>query len=106
MNELDFQNLSTVQSKVQPKPVTIASSTTIAPTTFLSFISGTTAIATVTPPLPDSVHMLCFIFTTTTPTAFTTAGNIKIITTPTANLPFFLVYDPLTAKYYTGEVTV
>ena len=104
MADLNFQDISTVQSGAQPKPVTIASTTTVAPTTFLSFITGTTAIATVTPPV-SGVHMLCFVFTTTTPVAFTTTGNIKAVTTPTTNIPFFLVYNPIEGKYYTGEVT-
>ncbi len=98
-NDLLFQNLSTVQGGNQPKPNTIASTTIVAPSSFLTFISGTTAIATVTPPA-DGVHLLCFIFTTTTPTAFTTAGNIKAIATPTLNIPMFLVYNPNEAKYY------
>lgn len=103
-DDLNFQNISTVHSQVQPKPQTIASSTTISPTTFLSIITGTTAVVTVNPPV-NGAHLLCFLFTTTTPTAFTTAGNIKAITTPTQNMPMFLVYNPLDGKYYTGEVT-
>ncbi len=102
--ESDFQDFSTVQSALQPKPVTIASTTTVAPKGFLTFISGTTAIATVTPPVAGA-HMLCFIFTTTTPVAFTTTGNIKTVATPTTSIPMFLVYNPIDAKYYVGEVT-
>ena len=102
--DLQFQDLSTVASAIQPKPNTIASTTVVAPTTFLSLISGTTAIATITPPA-DGAHLLCFIFTTTTPTAFTTAGNVKYIATPTSNIPMFLVYNPIDGKYYPGEVT-
>lgn len=104
MIESEFQSLSTVQSGLQPKPVTIASTTTVAPTGFLTFVTGTTAIATVTPPIAGA-HLLCFVFTTTTPVAFTTTGNIKTVATPTANIPMFLVYDPISAKYYVGEVT-
>jgi hypothetical protein len=48
---------------------------------------------------------LCFIFTTTTPVAFTTTGNIKTVATPTTSIPMFLVYNPVDAKYYVGEVT-
>ncbi len=103
-NDLNFQNLSTVQSGNQPKPVTIASAATVAPVGFLTFISGTVAIANVTPPA-DGVHMLAFVFTTTTPTAFTTTGNIKAVTTPTQNIPMFLIWNPVEQKYYTGEVT-
>ena len=104
MADIDFQNISTVHNLLQPKPVTIASATTVAPTTFLSFISGTTAIATVTPPVTGA-HMLCFIFTAATPVAFTTSGNIKLVATHTQNMPMFLIYNPLDAKYYVGEVT-
>ena len=104
MPDLDFQNLSTVQSGLQPKPNTIASAATVAPTSFLTFISGTVAIATVTPPVTGA-HLLCMVFTTTTPVAFTTTGNIKTVATPTQNVPFFLVYSPAENKYYVGEVT-
>ena len=104
MPDLTFQDLSTVQSDKQPLPVTLASAATVAPVTFLTFISGTTAIATVTPPVTGT-HMLCFVFTTTTPVAFTTTGNIKTVATPTQNVPFFLIYNPIEGKYYVGEVT-
>ncbi len=105
MADLNFQDLSTVQNNLQPAPVTIASAATVAPTTFLSFISGTVAVATVTPPATGT-HLLVFVFTTTTPVAFTTTGNIKYVATPTQNIPMFLVFNPLEAKYYPGEVVV
>lgn len=97
-------NLGTVASSVMPLPATIASAATIAPSTFLSIITGTTAIATITPPI-EGAHLLCFIFTTTTPAAFTTSGNIKAVTTPATNLPHFLVYNPIDGKYYGGDTT-
>lgn len=96
--ELNFQNFSTVQSINQPKPVTLASAATVAPSGFLASITGTVAIATVTPPL-DGMHTLCFVFTTTTPTAFTTTGNVLNALAPTQNTPVFLVFDPRSAKY-------
>lgn len=99
MTDLNFQDLSTVANSAQPKPVTIASAATVAPSTFLSFISGTTAIATITPPV-SGAHMLLFVFTTTTPAAFTTTGNIKAVATPATNLPVMLVYNPVEGKYY------
>lgn len=101
MSDLQFQDLSTVASIAQQKPPTIASAATVAPTTFLSFISGTVAIATVTPPVTGA-HLLCMVFTTTTPTAFTTTGNILAVATPTTNLPVFLVFDPVQGKYIAG----
>lgn len=102
MSDLNFQDLSTVNSGLQPKPVTIASAATVAPSTFLSFISGTVAIATVTPPVTGA-HLLCFVFTTTTPVAFTTTGNIKAVVTPSTSLPVFLAYNPIDGKYYAGK---
>ena len=103
MPDLDFQNISTVHNQLQPKPVTIASAATVAPSTFLTMISGTVAIATVSPPV-SGAHLLCFIFTTTTPVAFTTTGNINTVVTPIQNLPVYLVYNPLTGKYFAGKV--
>jgi|SRR5215510_3520506 len=100
-NDLNFQQLSTVQGAGAPKPPTIASAATVAPTTFLTFISGTVAIATITPP-EDGAHMLVFIFTTTTPVAFTTTGNILAVATPSTNLPVVLVFDPNQNKYIAG----
>lgn len=99
MADVDFQQLSTVNSGQQPKPTTIASAAAVAPSTFLTFISGTVAIATITP-FVSGAHMIVFIFTTTTPTAFTTTGNVKNVATPTTNLPVFLIWNPLENKYY------
>ena len=106
MPDLNFQDISTVHSQLQPKPVTIASAATVSPSTFVTFISGTVAIATVTPPV-SGAHLLVFIFTTTTPTAFTTTGgNIKNVTTPKQNSICFLVWNPIENKYYTGSATI
>ena len=105
MADLEFQNLSTVQSDKQPKPVTLASAATVVPTTFLTFITGTVAIANITPPVTGS-HMLAFVFTTTTPVAFTTTGNVKYVATPTQNIPTLLIYDPIEGKYYPGELAL
>jgi hypothetical protein len=100
MPELDFQLLSTVQSNVMPKPNTIASATTIAPTGFITVVSGTAAIVTVTPPV-SGAHMLVLIpsgaFTGTT------AGNLAtVITTAAVGEPILLFYNPNTAKYNLG----
>ena len=99
MSDLNHQNFATVQSRLQPFPNTIASATTIAPSTFITFVSGTEQIGTVTPPVSGQ-HMLVFIFTTTTPGTFLTTGNVLNAIVPTQNLPTFLVYDPAQAKYY------
>src|SRR5262245_36894469 len=105
MIDSDFQALSTIGSSQSPKPPTIASAATVAPVSFLSFISGTVAIANITPPIVGGHMFLVFVFTTTTPVAFTTTGNIKYVATPTQNIPMLLFFDPLEGKWYPGEVT-
>lgn len=99
-SDLLFQNFSTVQNLTQPKPATIAAAATIAPSTFLTFVSGTTDVATVTPPVTGS-HLLVYVPTNAAPGSLLTTGNIAVgSTTLTQNIPVFLVYDPSTAKYY------
>lgn len=102
-DDLNFQNLSTVQNKLQPGPVTIAGALTISPTTFLTIVSGTTAVATITPPVTGT-HMLAIVASATNFTGFTTAGNILVasLTNSTVwlNRVSLFVYNPLTAKYH------
>lgn len=99
MSDLNFQNISSVQNITQPQPVTIASAATVAPTTRLTFVSGTIAIATITPPVTGH-HQLVMIFTNGSPGAFATTGNIAVATTPIQNKPVYLEYNPIEAKYY------
>lgn len=104
MSDLLHQNINPTASDKSPLPRTIASAATIAPDTWLSKITGTTAIATITPPV-TGWHTLCFLFTTTTPVAFTTTGNVKYVATPTTNIPMLAIYEPTEGKYYLGELT-
>lgn len=100
MSDLEFQNISTVQSSQQPKPPTIASAATLVPTNFLNFVSGTTQIVNITPPVTGA-HLLCIIFTTTQSGQWATTGNItSATTTASANVPQFLVFDPSAAEYF------
>lgn len=98
MADLNFQNLSTVQSNLQPAPNTIASDTTIAPTTFMTYVTGTVQIKTITPPVTGQ-HMLILIFSDGSPGTTLTTGNISQAIVPTQNLPTFLFYNPNTATY-------
>lgn len=99
-DDLYFQNISTVQSNAQPSPVTLASATTIAPTTFITFVSGTIDIADITPPVTGS-HMLVLIPTDATPGDFLTTGNITLgSTTVTQNVPLLFFYNPITGDYF------
>ena len=100
MSDLLFQNISTVQNSLQPKPNTIAAATTIAPTNFLTFVSGTTDVGTITAAVTGA-HMLCLIFTNASPGDILTTGNVLVgSTTVTQNVPVLLFYDPNQAKYY------
>lgn len=101
MSDLNFQNLSTVQSKLQPGPATIAAAATIAPTTFVTFVSGTTNIATITPPVTGTVALI-LIPTDASPGSLLTTGNIKLaLTTLVQNIPILVVWNPLENKWYT-----
>lgn len=93
----DWNNLSTVQSELQATPRTITAAATIAPTTFLSVLSGTTAVATITPPVRGT-HVIAIIAGTTT-AAYTTSGNIVGLTTADTTQPSLFVYNPITGKY-------
>lgn len=97
-------NFASPQSNLQPAPVTLASAATIAPSTLLTFVTGTTQVATVTPPVTGS-HVLWFCFTNGSPGALLTSGNIQSAYTPIQNRPFAMIYDPSTAKYWVMSVT-
>jgi len=79
---------------------TIASATTIAPTTAIVFISGTTAIETITPPAPiasggGSITLIpTGLFTTTA------AGNIALASTAVVSRALVMTYDVTTTKWY------
>jgi hypothetical protein len=98
-DDLNFQNLSTVQNSLQPKPNTIASATTIAPVTFLTFVTGTLQVATITPPVTGQ-HMIALCFTDASPGTMLTTGNVLTAVVPTQNIPCLMFYDPNQAKYY------
>ena len=102
MLESDFQNLSTVQGPLQPLPVTITAAATIAPTTFVTCLTGNTAVATITPPITGA-HMLCIMPATTT--GFTTGGNVSGATTTVASRYYLFVYNPISGYYYVVSST-
>jgi len=99
MSDLQFQQLSTVQDIAQPVPPTIASATTISPTTRLTFITGTVAIQTINP-FTTGYHEIVLIFTSGAPAAFSVAGNIKTAALPVQNIPVVLYWDPTTQLWW------
>ena len=101
MSDLLFQQLSTVQNNLQPTSTRIAAAATIAPTTFITFVSGTTNVATITPPVTGN-HQLVLIFTNASPGDILTTGNCIGTTNPAQNIPVLLFYDTVAAKYYSA----
>lgn len=79
---------------------TIASATTIAPTTQIVFVSGTTAIATITAPAPISSGGGQITIIPTGAFTTTTAGNIALATTAVVNKALIMTYDATTTKWY------
>lgn len=79
---------------------TIASATTIAPTKPITFISGTTAIVTITAPSPISLGGGSIVLIPTGIFTWTTAGNIALAGTAVVSKALTLVYDVTTTKWY------
>ena len=84
---------------IQAAP-TIVSATTIAPTALISFVSGTVAIVTITPPTTllttgGQITIIPLGILTTT-----TAGNIALATTTVVGKALTYTYDAVTAKWY------
>jgi hypothetical protein len=106
LGDILHQNLATVQSNQQAKPKTLTSATTLAPVHFMTFVTETVAVATITPPVTGA-HMLALIFTDGSPATMVTTGNILNAVVPTPNVPCLMFYDPNQAKYYgmAGNVT-
>ena len=79
---------------------TIASATTIAPTQQIVFVSGTAAIATITPPAPIASGGGQITLIPTGAFTTTTAGNIAIVTTAVVGKALVMTYDTTAAKWY------
>ena len=83
---------------------TIASATTIAPTTPIVFISGTTAVVTITAPAPISSGGGRITLIPTGAFTWTAAGNIAVLGTAVVNRALDMVYDVTTTKWYPSYV--
>lgn len=93
ITESDWAQLSPVSNS---RPVTLASAATIAPTGFLTVLTGNTAVVTITPPVPFA-HMLAIQFAGVA--GVTAAGNILTVTASVAGQVMLLVYNPNAGKY-------
>ena len=83
---------------------TIASATTIAPIKPITFISGTTAVVTITAPSPISLGGGSIVLIPTGVFTWTTAGNIALAGTAVVSKALTLVYDVTTAKWYPSYI--
>jgi hypothetical protein len=92
----DWAQLATVQGPSAPKTVTIASAATIAPTTFLTVMTGNVAVTAITPPLTQG-HMLAIQFAGAA--GITAGNNITTTKASVAGEVMLLVFNPVTAKY-------
>ena|SRR6185312_4001317 len=101
--DLNHQDFQLGQSNQQPMPVTIAAAASIVPTTFVTLLTGTTAVTNIAPPI-SGVHMLILIFTNAAPGGLTSGGGgtgASILKSFTAvqNVPVLVIYNPLTNQY-------
>ncbi len=98
MADLDHQDFMTVQSDQQQQPNTIASAASIVLESFLTYITGTVAVATIAPPT-SGLCMVALVFTDAAPATMTTTGNILNAIVPTQDLPTIMIYDPRARKW-------
>lgn len=103
LDDLNFQNMNPTQNKGMLGPVNLVAAATLAPLTFLTIVTGTTAGVTITPPV-SGIHVVAIVTVTTNFGGFTTAGNILAasVTNGTTwdNKVSIFVYNPLLQKYY------
>ena len=83
---------------------TIASATTIAPTKQITFISGTTAVVTITAAAPISAGGGTITLIPTGIFTWTTAGNIALAGTAVVSKALTMTYDVTTTKWYPSYV--
>jgi len=83
---------------------TVASATTIAPTTPIAFVSGTTAVVTITAPSPISAGGGSIILIPTGVFTWTTAGNIALAGIAVVSKALTMTYDATTTKWYPSYI--
>lgn len=91
-----FQNFSTVQSEQQPAPRVLASANVIAPSGFLTVLTGNVVVKTITPPM-SWTHMISIQFAGTAGVDAT--GNVLTAKASVVGEAMLLIYNPNTKKY-------
>ncbi len=96
-NQSQFNQIGLVLPSGAPQ--TIVAAATIAPESGYSKVTGTTQVTTITPPLPNNVHVLFITAGATNSFALTTGNIVGGVTTSGTTVPSVLLYDPAQAKY-------
>jgi hypothetical protein len=85
---------------VKPVETTLASAATLAPTTQVTIVTGTVAVATITPPWTGFAGSLDLVYTDASPAATTTTGNIALVTTVVRYKTLRMTYSQINSKWY------
>jgi hypothetical protein len=91
-------------SAVSAAAPTIASATTITPTTPIVFVSGTTAVVNITAAALISTGGGTITLIPTGAFTWTTAGNIAVAGTAVVSRALTMTYDATTTKWYPSYV--
>jgi hypothetical protein len=78
----------------------LASAGTIAPVKYITHVTGTTAITTITPPASCGSKACAVVLIPDAANVYNTGGNIANALTATVNVPVVGVYDSTTGKWY------
>ncbi len=98
----DFRLPSTARANFLNQGIgaALASGTTIAPTNFITHVTGTTTIQTITVPAAFSLIGGELVLIPDGLWSTGTSGNIAIATTGVVSKALTMRYDPITAKWY------
>ena len=83
----------------------VASTTTIAPQAELIRVTGSTDIATITPPNTGGFAGLLFLVPVDSDVNLLTTGNVAIAVTCAQSRLTVLAYSPVTSKWYPGAIS-
>jgi len=103
MSDLLNANWKFGQNNLQPMPTTLAAAASIVPTTLITYLTGTTAVTNITPPVTGA-HVLVLVFTNAAPGGLTSGGGgtgAAVLKTFAAvqNVPVLCFYDPAANQY-------
>ncbi len=86
-------------------PETVATTTTISPTSDLVMLTGTTSIETILPPFLGVAPGVMFFVPVTDTVSTVTTGNIAIAVTMALKRVTVMVYNQVTNKWYPGAIS-